>query len=204
MTQKDNTIFETVVNIYEAICFESGIPNNNDYGELRYFNMKQNIIHISKAELQELVLACERILSFLVSTNLTAQVKYKQLEAVVHSIMNIECLFAYLYAEVEKYGNISDVVNTKSDVYARYTLTASMVFSQPNKMHASIEKLSEVWNQVKSFLQNMNALENSTLQAISKEVNALDAAMCLLTSNRLETKSAANHQDTVLKSKAKL
>lgn len=166
--------------------------------------MKQNNIHISKAELQELVLACERILSFLVSTNLTAQVKYKQLEAVVHSIMNIECFFAYLYAEVEKYGNISDVLTTRSEVYARYTLTASLIFSQPNTMHASIEKLSKVWNKVKSFLQNMNALENSTFQAISKDVISLDAAMCLLTSNQLETKSAANNQDTVLKSKAKL
>lgn len=164
--------------------------------------MKQNNIHIPKDELQELVLSCERILSFLVSTNLTAQVKYKQLEAVVHSIMNIECLFAYLYAEVEKYGSISDVLNTKSDVYARYTLTASMVFSQPNLMHTSIDKLPRIWNDVKFFIQN--AIDNSTLQAISKDVNALDTAMCLLTSNRLETKSAANHQDTVLKSKAKL
>lgn len=36
--------------------------------------------------------------------------------------MHIECLLAYLHTEVEKYGNISDVLATKSEVYARYTL----------------------------------------------------------------------------------
>ena len=163
--------------------------------------MKQNNIHIPKDELQELVLSCDRIQTSLVSTNLTAQVKYKQLENVIHTVMNIECLFAYLYTEVDKYGNISDVLTTQSEVYARYTLTASLVFSQPNAMHATIGKLSKVWNHVKVFIQN--AIENTTLQAISNDVNYLDAAMCLITSNQLDTQGENDKRDTILKSKVR-
>jgi len=163
--------------------------------------MKQNNIHIPKDELQELVLSCDRILTSLVNTNLTAQVKYKQLENIINSVMNIECLFAYLYAEVEMFGNISDVLTTKSEVYARYTLTASLVFSQPNAMHASIDKLSKVWNHVKFFIQN--AIENTTLQAISDDVNYLDAAMCLITSKQLDTQGATDKRDSILKSKVR-
>lgn len=163
--------------------------------------MKQNI-HIPKEELQELVLSCDRIQTSLVSTKLTARVKYKQLENVIHTLMNIECLFAYLYAEVDKYGNISDVLTTQSEVYARYTLTASLVFSQPNAMHATIGKLSKVWNHVKVFIQN--AIENTTLQAISNDVNYLDAAMCLITSNQLDTQGTTDKRETILKSKVKL
>lgn len=160
--------------------------------------MKQNI-HIPKEELQELVLSCDRILTSLVNTNLTVQVKYKQLETVVHSVMNIECLFAYLYAEVEKYGNISDVLTTKSDVYARYTLTASLVFSQPNAMFATFEKLSKAWSHVKSFIQN--TIENTTLQAVSNDIKSLDAAMCLIISNQLDMQGTTYKRETILKSK---
>lgn len=160
--------------------------------------MKQNI-HIPKEELQELVLSCERILTSLVNTNLTVQVKYKQLETVVHSVMNIECLFAYLYAEVKKYGNISDVLTTKSDVYARYTLTASLVFSQPNAMFATFEKLSKAWSHVKSFIQN--TIENTTLQAVSNDIKSLDAAMCLIISNQLDMQGTTYKRETILKSK---
>lgn len=164
--------------------------------------MKQNNIHIPEIELQELILSCERILSCLVSTNLTVQVKYKQLETIVHSVMNIECLFAYLYAEVEKYGSISDILTTKSDVYARYTLTASLIFSQPYTMFATIEKLSKAWSQVRSFIQN--AIENTTLQAISNDINSLDVAMCLIISNQLDNKDTTDKRETILKSKVKL
>ena len=163
--------------------------------------MKQNNIHIPKDELQELVLSCDRMLTSLVSTDLTARVKYKQLENVIHSVMNIACLFAYQYAEVEKYGNISDVLTTQSEVYARYTLTASLVFSHPNAMHASIDKLPKVWNHVKFFIQN--AIENTTLQAISDDVNYLDAAMCLITSKQLDTQGATDKRDSILKSKVR-
>lgn len=163
--------------------------------------MKQNNIHIPKDELQELVLSCDRILTSLVNTNLTAQVKYKQLENIINSVMNIECLFAYLYAEVEMFGNISDVLTTKSEVYARYTLTASLVFSQPNAMFATTEKLSKVWSHVKSFIQN--TIGNTTLQAISNDINSLDDAMCLIISNQLDTQGENDKRDTILKSKVR-
>ena len=163
--------------------------------------MKQNNIHIPKDELQELVLSCDRIQTSLVSTNLTAQVKYKQLENVIHTVMNIECLFAYLYTEVDKYGNISDVLTTQSEVYARYTLTASLVFSQPNAMFATIEKLSKAWSHVKSFIQN--TIGNTTLQAISNDINSLDDAMCLIISNQLDTQGENDKRDTILKSKVR-
>lgn len=132
---------------------------------------------ISKGELKEIVLSCDRLRSHIASTNLTIHMKYKQIEDVVHAIIDIECVFAYLYAEVANYGNVTDVLNTKSDVYARYTLAASLVFSRPNAIYDSIEKIPKVWSHVRLFLHNINAQEHPTSEATNKDVDALDDAI---------------------------
>lgn len=118
--------------------------------------MDQHQFVFDRQELRDIVRACEDMRKGLVNSKATTSVSYKEMDAVVNSLLSYECLFAYLFGEVFHYGKASDLLNPKDEVFAKYTLSASLVFSEPDAQHASIIKMIDSWGKVKVFL-----LENS-------------------------------------------
>ena len=70
----------------------------------------------SKEEIQGLVESCQRTVTSFISSDATISVRYNRMERIVHTVMSIECAFAYMYAEIYKYGKITEIINTILDM----------------------------------------------------------------------------------------
>lgn len=134
----------------------SSSMNENQTNE--YMNQNRAL---TKGELKATVTSCRNIISWLSSMNLSANMPYKLIDSHIRYIMTIECLFAYVYTEVDNYGTISDIIGTDTIVYARYTIAASLVFSEPKAMNDLLIKISTKWNEVMNSLKSLFHREDS-------------------------------------------
>lgn len=144
--------------------------------------MKQRKIAFTEGEIKETVTSCQDIILWLISTDMSVGVKYKQIDDNVRSLMTIECIFAYMYTEVGKYGNIADIIDTRNEVYARYTLAASLVFSEPKAMQECLDKLPATWIGIKNFVKDLANNENETIvETLHKSITTINKAIKSLT-----------------------
>lgn len=140
--------------------------------------MKQNKKDFSMSEIKEAVTSCQNIILWLGSTDLSVGIKYKRMDDNVRSLMNIECIFAYLYTEVGKYGNISDIIDTQNEIYARYTLVASLVFTEPKIMQDFLKKLPVKWADVMDFVRSLTYNEKAiAAETLNKNITNIDKAI---------------------------
>lgn len=132
----------------------------------------------TKTEIKKIVASCNVILSILTNIEMSVHVKYKQLSHEVHSFMTIECVFVYLYVEAYNYGIVSDVLDTRSELYLRYILVASLVLSEQTAMEECLCKLPATWKTLRSFIENLNLAHNSTdSESLTKCVSTIDSAI---------------------------
>lgn len=120
--------------------------------EINVCNMVKEIL-FKKNETSDMVKSCQRLIAWLGELDSSAGISYRQMSSVISSIMSCESVFAYLYTEEYKYGNIADVIDTRSEDFAKYTLAASLVFSEPNGLAKSIRKLPSLWENITSVLE---------------------------------------------------
>lgn len=140
--------------------------------------MKQRRTEFTEYEIKETVTSCQNIIMWLTSTSLSDGIKYKQIDDNVRSLMTIECIFAYMYTEVGKYGNIADVIDTGNEIYARYTLAASLVFSEPKAMHECLGKLPASWISIMNFVKGLADKEDeAAVKTLNKSVTTIDNAI---------------------------
>lgn len=119
--------------------------------------------YFSKERLCALIQACERTISLFIHSDASMNIHYTTMEKFVHTLMSYECLFGYLYAEVYKYGTITDVINPGSDVYARYTLTASLVFTEPQAFTTFLHRLPTSWHVVENMVERCKMSINNDM-----------------------------------------
>lgn len=132
----------------------------------------------TKSKIKKIVDSCNFILSIMTNIELSVRIKYKRISHEVQTLMTIECIFAYLYAEVYNYGIVSDVLDTKSELYLRYILVASLVLSEQTAMEECLCKLPATWYRLRSFIDNLNLAHNSTdCESLSKYVSTINSAI---------------------------
>ena len=140
--------------------------------------MKQRNTNFTECEIKETVTSCQNIIMWLTSTSLSDGIKYKQIDDNVRSLKTIECIFAYMYTEVGKYGNIADVIDTGNEIYARYTLAASLVFSEPKAMQECLDKLPVTWIGITNFVKGLAENEKEpAVKTLHKSITTIDNAI---------------------------
>lgn len=145
--------------------------------------MVRQEIQFTKTETTYLVSSCQELINWLEELDTSSGFSYKQMTSVINSIMSCESVFAYLYTEDYKYGNISDIIDTRSEDFAKYTLAASLVFSEPNGLKKSIEKLSSLWNNITNVLEDVGLDYNKRPDEINKAMDSIADAVNILSSN---------------------
>lgn len=136
-----------------------------------------------KKQLRGIVLSCRRLTSMVVDSDAAINVRYREMDEFVNSMISYECFFAYMYAEIYDYGQITDVMDTNSKDYARYTLAASLVFTEKNAVEAFVRKMPYSWEKSKNFLQKTlynrkayNCIENS-IRTLTDAIDKLSQRM---------------------------
>lgn len=142
--------------------------------------MVKEKIHFKKEEITGLIKSCQALVSWLTQVDLPKNIRYQQLNNAVNIITTFECLLAFLYAEVYKYGNIKDVINTQSEVLAKYTLAASLVFSEPRGLTDTLEKLPIAWEKVTSMLDLTGLTIDKRPDSINKCISVITDTVKLL------------------------
>lgn len=137
--------------------------------------MEKGKDYFSKERLCCLIQACERTISLFVHSDGNINIRYVTMEKFVHTLMSYECLFGYLYAEVYKYGTITDLIDPSSDVYARYTLTASLVFTEPQAFTTFLHRLPTSWHIVEEMVEKCKKSINSDM--LSEDIATLSEAI---------------------------
>lgn len=164
-------------------------------------SMKRNRTVLSKDKITKAVASCRGILSWLGGTSLSGGIKYCQIDDIVRTLMTIECFLAYLYTEVCQYGGISDIIDTHDEVYARYTLVSSLVFSEPEAMKVFLGQLTETWKGIMSFVKGLTERENASGTAVLNQwTTTIDKAIMAITNFSGQTTeqrySDVSHQDS--------
>lgn len=144
--------------------------------------MVKEILFTKKAT-KSLVKSCQGLIAWFAELDTSAGISYKQMSYVINSIMSCESVFAYLYTEEYKYGNIADVINTSSEDFAKYTLAASLVFTETNGLKKSIKKLPSLWNNITNVLEEAGLDYNKRPDEINKSIDSIDYAVKILSSN---------------------
>lgn len=140
--------------------------------------MEQSKRAFTEDEIKETVNSCQDIILWLTDTSLSVDIKYKQMDDNVRSLMIIECIFAYLYTEVSKYGNIADIIDTRNEIYARYTLAASLVFSEPKAMQKCLCKLPTTWTNIMGFVKGLTSSEEiRKVESLNQCMNTIDKSI---------------------------
>lgn len=140
-------------------------------------------ILFTKNTTKNLVKFCQGLITWFAELDTSAGISYKQMSYVINSIMSCESVFAYLYTEEYKYGNIADIIDTRSEDFAKYTLAASLVFSEPNGLKKSIKKLSSLWNNITNVLEDTGLDYNKRPDEINKAIDSIVDAVNILSSN---------------------
>lgn len=141
-------------------------------------------ILFKKNEASDMIKSCQSLILWLGELDSSSGISYKQMSAVINSIMSCESVFAYLYTEEYKYGNIAEIMDTRSEDFAKYTLAASLVFSEPNGLTKSIQKLSSLWENIASVLEEAGLGSNKRPNNINKSIDAISDAIITLSSNQ--------------------
>ncbi len=131
-----------------------------------------------------MVKSCQSLILWLGELDSSAGISYKQMSAVINSIMSCESVFAYLYTEDYKYGNIADIMDTRSEDFAKYTLAASLVFSEPNGLTKSINKLPSLWENITCVLEGAGLNSNKRPNDVNKSIDSIAEAIITLSSNQ--------------------
>lgn len=137
-----------------------------------------------KNDTLDVIKSCQCFIAWLGELDSSAGISYKQMSLVISSIMSCESVFAYLYTEEYKYGNITDIINIRSEDFAKYTLAASLVFSEPNGLKKSIEKLPFLWNDIISTLDSACLDYDKRPNKINKSIETIVDAVNVLSSNQ--------------------
>jgi hypothetical protein len=83
-----------------------------------------------------------------------------------------------MYTEVGKYGNIADVIDTGNEIYARYTLAASLVFSEPKAMQECLDKLPVMWISITNFVKVLAENEKEpVVKTLHESITTIDNAI---------------------------
>lgn len=133
--------------------------------------MAEETIVFTKDELVSTIDACRRLAVRLTDDDTPERMGFRQTERILDCLSAYQCLFAYLYAEVYDYGNVTDVISPRSPVFAKYTLTASLVLSEPQPCRAFMAKARNSWKDIEPQLQT----STDDVAAISKAIASLSA-----------------------------
>lgn len=129
---------------------------------------------LSKGELYSFIKSCQRLEARIIGSDKTMALSFRQLEKLVNALTTYECVFTYIYVEIFKYGKASDVIDTKSIVFAKYTLSASLVFSEPTAFKQCLDKLPASWEDIKELsANNDNEDLKKDIETISKGLKAI-------------------------------
>lgn len=137
-------------------------------------------ILFKKNEAVDMIKSCQRLIMWLGELDSSAGISYKQMSTVINSIMSCESVFAYLYTEEYKYGKIADIMDTRSEDFAKYTLAASLVFSEPNGLKLSIRKLPSLWKNITDILKGAGLEDNMRPEGISNSIDSIANAVNIL------------------------
>lgn len=129
---------------------------------------------LSKGELYSFIKSCQRLEARIIGSDKTTALSFRQLEKLVNALTTYECVFTYIYVEIFKYGKAADVIDTKSIVFAKYTLSASLVFSEPTAFIQCLDKLPASWEDIKELsANNDNEYLKKDIETISKGLKAI-------------------------------
>ena len=143
----------------------------------------------SKEEIKGLVESCQRTVTSFISSDATISVRYNRMERIVHTVMSIECAFAYMYAEIYKYGKITEIINPDSDAYARYTLAASLVFSESSAMEKFLGKMPLAWNKIAAFARDVGLSGSKKEQTVDNDLDKISRAIQIICCHYLSGKN---------------
>ena len=143
----------------------------------------------SKEEIQGLVESCQRTVTSFISSDATISVRYNRMERIVHTVMSIECAFAYMYAEIYKYGKITEIITPDSAAYARYTLAASLVFSESSAMEKFLGKMPLAWNKIAAFARDVGQSRSKKEQTVDNDLDKISRAIQIICCHYLSGKN---------------
>lgn len=141
-------------------------------------------ILFTKIATKDLVESCQGLIAWFAELDASTGISYKQMSSIINSIMSCECLFAYLYTEEYKYGNISDIIDTRSEDFAKYTLAASLVFSEPNGLVKSMRKLTSLWEYIINLLEESGLTYDKRPDHVNKSIDTIAGAVTILSDKR--------------------
>lgn len=141
--------------------------------------MKTNQYIFEKEQLRDIVLSCRQLTSMIVDSGTAANMKYKEMDKFVNSMISYECFFAYMYSEVYGYGQITDIMDTNSKDYAKYIIAASLVFTERKAVETFLKRMPYSWNKSKNFMLKMS-YHNRAYEDIVNSIRTLTEAIAQL------------------------
>ncbi len=130
----------------------------------------------SKTELSQLVAACSKLAALLLECDAALFVGYAAVERAVRGIEAVQCMLAYLYAEQYNYGKVTELIAPTGQLLGKYTMLASLVFTEPQAMVAYLTQLPASWQRVEDVFKSAGVDGGSDLATVHAAIEKIQNA----------------------------